>query len=87
MKIFGILSVIFLIIIEFVLLFLAARGGKFFKAVILNGILGLAVLIIINLISRFTGFGIAVNIYTVMGSALFSIPAVIFFLLLPFVFM
>lgn len=87
MKIFGILIIIFLCVIEFILLFLAARSGKFFKAVILNALLGLAVFIIINLISRFTGFGIAINIYTVLGSALFSLPTVIFFLILPFIFM
>lgn len=86
MKIFGILCLIFLCIIELILLFLAARSGKFFKTVILNAVLGLLTLTLINLLSRFTGFGIAVNVYTILGSTLFSVPAVIFFLLLPFVF-
>ena len=86
MKIFLIIIAIFLALTELFLLFLAARSGKFFKAVILNALLGIITLVVINLISRFTGFSIAVNFYTVFGSALFSLPAVIFFLLLPFVF-
>lgn len=86
MKIFGIIVVIFLILIELFLLFLAARSGKFFKSLILNALLGLLTLTVINLLSRFTGFSIALNYYTVLGSALFSLPAVIFFLLLPFIF-
>jgi hypothetical protein len=86
MKIFLILTIIFLSFTELFILFLAARSGKFFKALILNAVLGLLTLTTINLISRFTGFGIAVNFYTVIGSALFSLPSVIFFLLLPFIF-
>ena len=86
MKVFWILVIIFLSLVELILLYLYAKSGKFFKALLLNALLGLLTMTFINLISRFTGFGIAVNLYTVLGSALFSVPAVIFFLILPFIF-
>ena len=87
MKVFLILIIVFLCLIELFILFLAAKSGRFFKMLVLNALLGLLTLIVINLLSRFTGFSIAVNLYTVLGSALFSVPAVIFFLILPFIFM
>ena len=86
MKLFLILTIVFLSLLELVLLFLYAKSGRFFKMLILNALLGFLTFVVINLLSRFTGFSIALNLYTVLGSALFSVPAVIFFLILPFVF-
>ena len=68
------------------LLIFAAKTGKPFKTLILNAFLGIAVMAIIDLTAKFTGVHIPVNQYTVAGSAVFGIPAVCGFLILPIIF-
>lgn len=68
------------------LLIFAAKTGKPFKTLLLNAFLGLAVMAIIDLTAKFTGVHIPVNQYTVVGSAVFGIPAVCGFLILPIIF-
>ena len=68
------------------LLIFAAKTKRFFKTLLLNAFLGLAVMAIIDLTAKFTGVHIPVNQYTVVGSAVFGIPAVCLFLILPIIF-
>lgn len=68
------------------LLIFAAKTGKLFKTLLLNAFLGIAVMAIIDLTAKFTGVHIPVNQYTVAGSAVFGIPAVCGFLILPIIF-
>lgn len=68
------------------LLIFAAKTKRFFKTLLLNAFLGLAVMAIIDLTAKFTGVHIPVNQYTVVGSAVFGIPAVCGFLILPIIF-
>ena len=69
------------------LLIFAAKTGKLFKTLILNAFMGIAVMAVIDLIAKFTGVHIPVNWWTVTGSAVFGIPAVCGFLILPIIFM
>lgn len=68
------------------LLIFAVKGGKPFKRLLLNAFLGIAVMAVIDLTAKFTGVHIPVNQYTVAGSAVFGIPAVCGFLILPIIF-
>ena len=61
---------------------LSVYSGKPVKNLILNAFLGLLALIALNATSRFSGICIQINPVTVVGTAVFSVPAVIGFLLL-----
>lgn len=69
------------------LLIFAAKTGKPFKILILNAFMGLAVMAVIDLTAKFTGVHIPVNWYTVTGSAVFGIPAVCGYLIMPLIFL
>ena len=69
------------------LLIFAAKTGKLFKTLILNAFMGIAVMAVIDLIAKFTGVHIPVNWWTVGGSAVFGIPAVCGYLILPLIFL
>lgn len=68
------------------LLIFAAKSGKPFKTLLLNAFMGIAVMAVIDLTAKFTGVYIPVNQYTAAGSAVFGIPAVCGFLILPIIF-
>ncbi|MBR7132819.1 MAG: pro-sigmaK processing inhibitor BofA family protein [Clostridia bacterium] len=70
----------------FVILIFAIKSKKPFKALILNAILGVAVLGIVDLSSKLTGVYIPINEYTVLGSSIYGLPAICGFLLLRFIF-
>ena len=59
-----------------VLLFFYIKSHKFFKMLIFNAFLGLSLLAIINLTSKFTGLYIPINWYSVGGISVFSVPAI-----------
>ncbi|MEE1161043.1 MAG: pro-sigmaK processing inhibitor BofA family protein [Acutalibacteraceae bacterium] len=69
------------------ILIFAAKTKKLFKTLLFNAFLGLAVMIIIDLTAKFTGAHIPVNWWTVTGSAVFGIPAVCGYLILPIIFL
>ncbi len=69
-----------------VLLIFAAKTGKPFKSLLLNAFIGIAAMAVIDLTAKFTGVHIPVNWWTVTGSAVFGIPAVCGFLILPIIF-
>lgn len=68
------------------LLIFAVKGGKPFKRLLLNAFMGIAVMAVIDLTAKFTGVHIPINQYTVAGSAVFGIPAVCGYLILPLIF-
>ena len=68
------------------LLICAAKTRKPFKSLMLSAFIGVSVLALIDLTAKFTGVHIPINQYTVAGSALFGIPAVCGFLILPIIF-
>ena len=68
------------------LLLWAALTGMRFNSLLFNAFIGIAVMAVIDLTAKFTGVYIPVNQYTVTGSAVFGIPAVCGFLILPIIF-
>ena len=80
-------GIVVLIVGALSLLIFAVRTKKFFKTLILNAFLGLAVMAVIDLTAKFTGAHIPVNWWTVGGSAVFGIPAVSGYLILPLIFL
>ena len=75
-----------LVIGALAILIFAAKTKKLFKTLLFNAFLGLAVMIIIDLTAKFTGAHIPVNWWTVGGCAVFGIPAVCGYLVLPIIF-
>jgi len=70
------------VLCEIILLFTAFLSGKPFRILFLNALSGIAVLALINIIGKFCDVSIAINEWTVGGSAAFGLPAVIGLLLL-----
>ena len=82
MKILLILSGIYLAISALLILCLALYSGKAIRRLVINALLGYAVIVLINATSKFSGVYININPITVLGTTVFSVPAVIGFLLL-----
>ena len=83
-----ILLYIFLAILIFsalTLLVIFIKSKKFFKLFFLNALLGITILIILKLTAKFSGVFLPINLYTVVGSSVFGIPAIIGFLILNFI--
>ncbi len=76
MNIYLICYSVFLGIAALVILALHIRSLKFFRSLFLHMFLGLAALTVVNLTKRFTGIGVPVNTYTIIGSCVFGIPEV-----------
>lgn len=70
----------------FVILIISSRSKKAFKYIFLNAFLGVSVFFLLYFTKKFTGIVLALNFYTLVGSALFGIPAVILFLVLNLIF-
>lgn len=75
-----------LIIGALAVLICAVKGGKPLKSLLLNAFLGIAVLAVIDLTSKFTGVHVPINQWTVLGAAGFGVPAVCAFLVLHIIF-
>ncbi len=73
-------------ITAFMIFIFALKSKKPFKVLLFNAFMGLTLLAIIDLTSKFTGVYIPINEYTVTGSAVFSIPALCAFLAMNFIF-
>ncbi len=73
------LSALFILIFSFL-------SKKPLKMLFLNLLIGLTVLALINLTEKYSGVKIPINIFTVVGSGAFGIPAIIGFLILPLIF-
>ena len=86
MEILKYITISLLSLSAFIIFCFAVKSKKILKTLLLNGFMGICLLAIIDLTSRFTGVHIPINIYTVSGSAVFGIPALIGFLLLGFIF-
>ena len=85
MKIFIITSIVILSISFLALLFLHIKTLKPVRSFLLHASFGIALIVILNLLSRFTGFGIPVNYYTIGGASVLGAPFVLGILLLNFI--
>lgn len=79
-------AIALLIIGALAVLVCAVKGGKPLKSLLLNAFLGIAVMAVIDLTSKFTGVHVPVNQWTVAGAAGFGVTAVCTFLVLPIIF-
>ncbi len=86
LKIFLDSAIGLLTLTELSILILALKSRKPLKLLLLNALLGLLALAAADLTTRFTGVHVPINWYTAAGSALFGMPAVAGFLLLPLIF-
>ncbi|MGI6279807.1 MAG: pro-sigmaK processing inhibitor BofA family protein [Acutalibacteraceae bacterium] len=86
MKAFNIFTIIILSIFFLGILLFSIKSHKFIKILLFNAFIGVCILAIIDLTAKFTGIYIPVNIYSVVGSATFGVPAVCGFLLLQIIF-
>ncbi len=75
-----------LILTSLVNFFFCIKSKKPIFTMIFNAIIGLLVLCTVDFSAALTGVYIPINEYTVSGSAIFGIPAVILFLVLKFIF-
>jgi len=85
MKTMGIIAFCFFSLSYLIIIITAFYTGKSIKRLFLNGIFGLLILAVIDITAKFSGVYIPLNIYTVLGTVGFGIPAVIGFLLLPLI--
>lgn len=85
MGFFGIFVICVLSVCLVAVLIICLKSGRFIKSLFLNAIIGIAVLTVINLLSRYTGVKIPVNEYTVPFCALCGIPAIILLTILPLI--
>ena len=70
----------------FIILLMSFYSGKAIKRLFLNGLFGFFALLTINLTSKFTGVYIPINWYSIALTGVFSVPAVIGFLILNIIF-
>lgn len=78
---------IILIVISALLIFVFALCSKKpLKTLILSSAIGLVLIILINLTSKYTNVHIPINWYTCTGGVMFGIPAIIGFLILNLIF-
>ena len=74
LKIFSIILVCMYLII---LAVFAKKSGSFFRTLLLSALSGVATMAMINVLTRFTGVTLPVNMYTVLSSAVLGIPGVL----------
>ena len=76
MKIILIISVVLLSATSLILLAMHIGTLKPFKSICVHAAIGIGLLVLINLLSRYTGIRIPVNIYSVILSGVLGAPAV-----------
>lgn len=85
MYILKISVLILLTISAFVILVLSIKSKKIFRFLFLNAMLGLSTLLILIFTKKSIGVTLPINEYTVIGSSIFGVPAIVGFLLLNLV--
>ena len=70
----------------FIIMLMSFYSGKALKRLFLNGLFGFFALLIVNSTSSFTGVYIPINWYSIALTGVFSVPAVIGFLILNIIF-
>ncbi|MBQ2286365.1 MAG: pro-sigmaK processing inhibitor BofA family protein [Acutalibacteraceae bacterium] len=64
----------------------ALRTHKPFKMLLINALASVLITAIIDLTARYTGVNIPINEWTASGAAVFGIPALIGFVIMPVIF-
>ena len=87
MQLFKILLIIFYALYLILLLIFCKKAGRFYFTFILNALLGVVLLTLINLTSRFSGLYIPVNEYSLLASATLGIPGTAALLIINLIFL
>lgn len=82
MKFLIYLTLILVVICVLSILIISAKLKKPFRLMLLNSFLGIAIFLILYFTKKYTEVTVAINYYTVLGSAIFGIPGVIGVLIL-----
>lgn len=85
MNIILIAAVAVLSVFSLALLVFHIKSRRPIRSILLNAALGIAALAVINLTARFSGVHIPINWFSVGGSSIFGLPAVLSLLILQMI--
>ncbi len=77
MKIIIALLILTAVIYSAMFIYACIKSGKFFRFLIISVIAGIGSVILVNVLSVFTGISIPINLWTMSTSAALSVPGVI----------
>ena len=77
-----VIAIILAVVYALCLLVAVARQGKFLKTLTATALSGVCGLLVVNILSLFTGVSLVPTVYTVGASAVFGIPGVVAMLVL-----
>lgn len=86
MEALKIFAIILLSIFAFIILIMLITDKKPLGKILVSIAVGPVILLIIKLTAVFTGISIPINYFTLIGSLVFGIPAIISFLILKIIF-
>lgn len=87
MEILKYILISILALFSITLLIIAIKSKKPFRFIIFNGLIGVAVLLILHFTQKYTGINLPVNQYTVVGSVSLGVPSIIGFLISNIIFL
>ena len=79
-------AIVLLAVSSFLIIIFAILSGKPIKTLFFNSFLGIFVLLMINLTSKFSGMYIPYNYFSVVGASAFGVPGVCLLLVLQMLF-
>lgn len=77
MEILKTVAIVMLSLSAIIIFFIAFFSKKLLKTLLLNALSGVAVLILVNLLSKYIGVYLPINQWTTSFSAVFGLPAVV----------
>lgn len=77
---------VLMVVFGVTLLYFIVTCKNGFKHYLLSAFLSICALFILNLTKNFTGVGLPINYYTVIGSGVLGFPAICLFLILKLIF-
>ncbi|QGU93783.1 pro-sigmaK processing inhibitor BofA [Clostridium bovifaecis] len=72
------------IILLFLVVKVLAWPIKILWKLIVNGVLGVVLLVVVNFLGGYLGFNIGINVWTALIAGFFGVPGVIFLLIFKF---
>ncbi|MBE6749753.1 MAG: hypothetical protein E7560_01140 [Ruminococcaceae bacterium] len=79
-------AIVLLALSSFIIVIFSILSGKPIKTLFFNSFLGVFVLLMINLTSKFSGIYIPYNYFSVIGASVFGIPGVCLLLIFQILF-
>ncbi|MBO5019298.1 MAG: pro-sigmaK processing inhibitor BofA family protein [Clostridia bacterium] len=79
--------IILLSVSAFLIMIFTFLSKKPLKMIFINILINLAVLLIINITTKYSGVRIPINLYTLIGCTVYGTPCIVGYLLLPLILM